>query len=80
MLCCGRFAAGAKRIPRHMPPTELRPDTKRQQLLETLQSNWTTEMSGAYIYGHLAERQTDAARRRSLRALAAAAANFRCGE
>ena len=55
-----------------MPPTELLHDTKRQQLVETLQSNWTTEMSGAYTYGHLAERQTDPARRRALRELAAA--------
>ena len=42
------------------------------RLIETLQANWQTEMTGFYLYSRLAERETDHSRRRSLRGLASA--------
>ena len=44
----------------------------QEQLVETLLGNWETEMRGFYLYSRLAEKETDPARRRSLRGLATA--------
>ena len=46
--------------------------TTQTKLIETLKGNWDAEMRGFYIYSHLAEKETDAQRRRSLRGLASA--------
>ena len=50
------------------------PERKRQRerLIEALRSNWSAEMSGAYLYGELAERETEPSARRALRSLASA--------
>ena len=49
------------------------PSTATQtKLAETLQANWEAEMRGFYTYSHLAERESDPQRRRSLRGLASA--------
>ena len=47
-------------------------EATQQKLLETLKGNWQAEMSGFYVYSHLAEREPDTGRRKSLRQLATA--------
>ena len=44
--------------------------TDSGKLINALQANWIAEMQGFHIYSHLAEREKDASRRRSLRGLA----------
>ncbi len=44
----------------------------QSKLVETLQANWEAEMRGFYTYSHLAEKESDQQRRRSLRGLASA--------
>lgn len=46
--------------------------TTSATLVDTLKSNWLTEMEGFYIYSRLAEKETDGNRRRALRGLASA--------
>lgn len=46
--------------------------TTQTRLIETLKGNWDAEMRGFYVYSYLAERETDAQRRHSLRELASA--------
>ena len=46
--------------------------TTQTKLIEVLKANWEAEMRGFYLYSHLAEKEKDPQRRRSLRGLASA--------